>query len=57
MNNEEYVRNLMVIHRELYHHISEDTMNKFDETIAVAILALSECGDFSEGKVSKHEVP
>jgi len=57
MNNMEYIRNLMVIHRDLAHHITDSTKVKFDETISAAILALSRCEELTEKEVKENEMP
>lgn len=56
MNNQEYIANLMVIHRDLAHHITDKTITKFDETIAAAILALSKCENLTEEVNAEDEV-
>ena len=51
MNNIEYIRNLMVIHREFHHQVTDETKTKFDETITAAILALDRCDNLSSEEV------
>lgn len=56
MNNVEYIRNLMCIHRELAHHITDETKVKFDETITAAILALDKCDNLSTEEVCENNL-
>ena len=56
MNNVEYIRNLMFIHREFAHHITDSTRGMFDETITAAILALDKCDDLSTEEVRKNDL-
>ena len=54
MNNEKYIRNLMVIHRDFNHLVTKETLPTFDETITAAIIALSKAEEIEE---IQNEVP
>lgn len=57
MNNSKYISNLMVIHRSMSHLITNDTMQKFDETITAAIIALQRCDDIFDEEEAEDELP
>lgn len=56
MNNKEYIRNLMLIHREFGHLVTDETRVKFDETITAAIIALSEHVELTNEEVDENNV-
>ena len=57
MNNVKYIRNLMYIHRELQHLITNETKSEFDNTIIAAILALDKCSKLSDEEVEQNNLP
>lgn len=56
MHNIEYIRNLMLIHREFGHLVTDETKNKFDMTITAAIIALSEYDELTDEEVAEVDV-
>lgn len=49
MNNRQYISNLMAIHRDLAHMVSDETRHLFDATIVAAVIALSKAEEIDEG--------
>ena len=56
MNNVKYIRNLMYIHREFHHLVTDETKSQFDDTITAAILALDKCSELSDEEVEQNKL-
>lgn len=54
MNNQKYINNLMVIHRDLSHMITKETRVQFDKTITAAIIALSKVEEIDEEELGEN---